>query len=246
MEWLLGAALLIPAGLAARYWSAEARLKRFLRRAKPTTIQQFPNRKAASITGRIRLVGTPLIAPLSRRRCAYYEVVFGADAREAVPRHETRGSDFLVEDGTGSALVRLAGARVVVVKDGHRHAVDFDDLAVVQADFEGVEALQRAVADVPRLGAAAAASAHGVPVEIVQRWLRESLRAERVAQEGVLEEGEEVTVFGYGSRELDPDPAATAGPYRERATRLVVRALFVSDDPSVRGGERAALTSGSD
>jgi len=231
MEWLIGAALLIPMGLAARHWSRDARLKRALRRAQPATIAEFPERGAARITGRIRLVEEPLVAPLSRRPCAYFEVVFRSPSPNP-PRREAERRDFVIEDDTGAALVRIAGARVAVVMDGHRRAVAVEGEAVTESDFESDADLRRVIADIHRLGAEGAARAHDLPVELVRRWLRETLRTDYIVEEGVLEEGEEIAVFGRGSRELDPDPAATANPYRERATRLVLRALLVTDDPS--------------
>jgi hypothetical protein len=59
--------------------------------------------------------------------------------------------------------------------------------------------------------------------------------------EGVLEEGDEVMVFGTGRWEADRNPRAAIG-YRDPASRLVVSApdngeLFITDDADlIRNG----------
>lgn len=68
------------------------------------------------IVGKVRILGTPLVAPLTERPCAFFDAVAENYAGVVIAR-ETFGHDFLVEDDTGLALVRVKSAQVVVKLD---------------------------------------------------------------------------------------------------------------------------------
>src|SRR4051794_2968578 len=104
------------AGLGMRFgFTRERRIKRLLRRVKPTAIARARDGKVVKIVGELLYAGRSMPSPLSGRECAYYSIVVseyrGTGTRggawvEIV--REERGIDFLVRDESGVALVRIA------------------------------------------------------------------------------------------------------------------------------------------
>ena len=170
-----------------------------LRRAEATRVGDFPDREVGKIVGRVRYEGEPLVALLSRRPCIYYQAARLSDS-EAPGEHKviTRGQDFIVEDDSGRALVRWGHVRVRIGCE-QRGPPRVDPAELSDVELAEVEELCRAKSGGRALG---------------EGYLFE---------EGVICEGDEVSVLGYGSWEPDPDPgaAATTG-YRDTATRLVM------------------------
>lgn len=157
------------------------------------------------IAGALKIVDEPLRAPFSGRPCVYWEVVISAKVF-TISAYETEhrpifykrvARDFLVEDGTGTALVRCPSWLLDFVIEGDDYALDFPGREIQ---------IQRFLSDyayVPMI-------AHSGPCTYFER---------------ALVAGDQVAVFGTGHRETDPDAAATGGSYRERPTRLVVEPI---------------------
>jgi hypothetical protein len=201
-------------GLTARYLSQDQRTKRALRRVPRTTVRNAVEGQALKIVGRVRFLGQPLEAPLSGTPCAHYRVtVVQQQGRSPEIIREEQGSDFLLEDATGRARVHMAGARIAVNMDNGSRSGTFTD------------ANERQEALLARHGK----SSHG--------WI---FNKSLTYSEGILQEGEEVAVFGKARWESDPDPGANgfSGGYREQPLRLVIEhseagPVLVSDHPSV-------------
>jgi hypothetical protein len=188
----------------------EARLRRAMRKVPVQPIAEVQDGQVAKIAGRLILdpAETPLEAPLTGRSCAYWEATVAEKRSSGKSSHwKTIISDrdfcnsFLVDDGTGCALVEVVWPKVVLTMDAHLRS--------------GVlaEANDRCEAFLAR---------HNESSEgwIFNRTLRYT--------EGALEAGEVVTVLGRCHWEPDPNPASgTATGYRERAMRLRI----VSPDP---------------
>jgi hypothetical protein len=209
----------------AHYFRREGRINRALRAAPRASIRDVADRALCKIEGTVGAAGELLTAPLTGRRCVWYQVTVEERRSRGKSSHwvtvitEERGADsFLVRDDTGKALVRRAGrTEVVVVKDSHEQSGVFDDPDERQTAF---------------------LNAHG---REGQGWFfNKKLRY----REGAIEEGETVAVAGEGRWEPDPapDPGA-AGGYREMPRLLVVTAseraaLLVSDDRDALGRKR--------
>jgi hypothetical protein len=177
--------------------SGNTSIARAIRKAPRRTIAEFPEATPARLVGKV-MPGEHLNAPLTGRACVFYEAIV-----EERPRnrgmwrtiiHETRGTPFTVDDGTGTALVDPAGARLAVVNDATYRSGRFDDATPVEEAF-----LAR----------------HGVTS--TGWFLNKTLRY----REGAIEIGETVAVRGIAVREPDPDGAARATGYRDAPpTRL--------------------------
>lgn len=171
------------------------------------------------IVGKIRLLGTPLVATLSGRECcAYRFTVIEPDSEGAdkVLVDDTKHQDFLVVDDTGQALVRMSSSAPVLDLDCSEQQTLFGRNPALAALLE-----------------ARGINAH---YDSIPRYLQ--------ADEGVLEEGETVVVCGIGRLEVDRDPASVASYRDGTPTRYVVegteeRPMLVSDDVTfVRLGRR--------
>lgn len=206
-------------GLGARFaFTRDRRIKRMLRRIKPTLIRDVRDGRAVKIVGELVYGGRSIEAALSRRACAYYAVrvqeyrsygTRGGHWREIV--REEKGVDFYVRDESGMALIRVAS-------DGKDFPALVNDRKARTSPI---------VSDDPDLARFMAERGRSVEGSFFRKNLR--------AYEGVLEAGERVAVGGLARWE--PDPDAAGGNYRETPKRLVLQAsealpIFLSDDPS--------------
>jgi hypothetical protein len=219
--WLLsvGVATLgasASAELRARI-SPRARAKRAAFRLPRTRIEDVKTGDLVRVEGRIELVGEPLVAPLSQRRCAHYElsVEFAKTGTSFVKvLSESRSTPFSVVDESKRALVALDAplrgdvdrniAEVVV--DHYWTANDID----AETRFE----LERYLFSKGDMGRALLAE---------PKRLRYA--------EGALEEGERVHVAGVAEWVTGSEVGHS---YRDSGQRLVLRApprgrLFVTD-----------------
>jgi hypothetical protein len=209
---VLAALVAIPViRYAWHYYLPEEVLRRRLRAAPLHTTAAFPENTVGVVQGALRYLGdAPLVAPLTGRPCAYYEVVVeepgvGEDWEEVI--RESQGQDFLVEDDHGLARVRIRGGRVLLANDAQFRT------GLLAPATPALEAFL---------------ARHG---QTSTTWVFTNKMRFR---EGVLEAGETVTVCGQGTREVDPDPRAATGGYRDNALRLVLSGtadlpLHVSD-----------------
>lgn len=128
---LLGAAVVVTLFFWSQIRSRAEQVADALEAAPLVAIADFPANQHARIEGRVRLLEPALIAPLSGRRCAYYEVEVEVDpdvasAVEGGPgggaasarRRTSRRRDFQLADATGTAMVRLHSA-MVAIDDAH-------------------------------------------------------------------------------------------------------------------------------
>jgi hypothetical protein len=207
--------LAVVAALALVYYSSEGqRMKRQLALVAVRPIAELTAGGVARVTGTLRYLKAPLTAPVTSRACAFYRVTVserrGKHWRQVLD--ETSGTDFLVSDASGTLLVRPANATVHVVRDGHASSGTFES----------------PTPEMTRLLGRHGQSARGM---LFNRTLR--------FHEGVLAEGETVTVAGRVRREPDETPGATSPDYRSPPTRPVLAwdaaaPLLITDDPAVR------------
>jgi hypothetical protein len=91
-----------------------------LRRARATPIGSIPVGKTAKVVGKIRAYGPPLAALFARVPCVFYRsTVWNAGQYLC---GEQQITDFLVEDSTGRALVRIESRSSQVFVDLNRRS----------------------------------------------------------------------------------------------------------------------------
>lgn len=208
-----GAVATLGAWAYRTYLSKRGRLRRALRKAPTVTVTEAPDGQPAKLVGVLRYSDAqPLEAPLTRRRCACYQVTVQERGGNNNWRTVIDASDhlrsFWLEDRTGRALVQLELPSLLLTMDAHFRSGFLDDAA---------PALEAFLAQHGR-------SSRGLVFNKTLRY-----------REGVLEEGEEVAVFGLCRWEPDPEPGAGGGGYRETPMRLRVVAppktpMVVSDE----------------
>jgi len=204
-----------------RKWVAR-RITRRIREAEQVQSGAFPDGSIGRVVGELVLHEGELVAPLTGRRCAAYEVVvdesFGAFEEGHVERrvaHEVKAVSFAVDDGTGRTIVHPERAEFAITADFEDSAGPLEDPTPRQCEF-------LAQVDCQRL------QEHNSPTVIRFR-------------EGVLEPGERVAVLGRGVVSLDASATAehTRGYRAPAGSTMVTMAsdsrtpLYISDDPSV-------------
>lgn len=198
-------------------WKSETdNVVRALRKAHRKSIESFDEAEPGKIVGVLSYVGEPLQSPLTGRTCGCYEIrveEYKSLGNAGLGRwqtviHEIRGHEFMIEDGTGRAIIDPSNPDGVIEID-HRSASGDSD----KPTFRAREYLE----------------SHGISHR--GRLFDKTLRY----REGILERGETVAVMGRATREPDPDAAGEVTGYRDGPpTRLRFRGtrktpLFLSD-----------------
>lgn len=105
------------------FFSKEAIIKRKLRETTSKQLTNFKDGEIAKVTGRIELIDEPLIAPLSKRKCAYYHVIVseevssGKNSRWETIIDEEKKCRYLIKNDIYYALVDNQKINQFVVKD---------------------------------------------------------------------------------------------------------------------------------
>ncbi len=215
--WAVGAT--VAAVVAYRGTPGRIRRRR-LRHTAPCSIANFPHGGYERIVGRLELAPDhELIAPISGRRCAAYEVlVQGLDSRGDehwdTIAYEMQAVPFIVKDETGRAHVDPARGKLLVTLDSHQRSGPLG-----RATPEAQEFLRR-------------------KGKTLSPW---APTIELRFREGVLEHDELVTVMGRGMVSVSDDAAELhTGGYRTPAgsRKLQIaagprRELLMSDDPTL-------------
>lgn len=127
-------ALVVTFTIASTTISKDVRMKRQLKRTPRKSIHQVQSRETVQITGTIELVGEPLIAPLSGRACAQYEVIVErsspynrkAVSTETLYREEKAGM-YLIREGEHYVYMSQQKMLSALKKD-HSLSARFPDL----------------------------------------------------------------------------------------------------------------------
>jgi hypothetical protein len=203
--------------LLAWYFSKNNRIKRQLRAARAWQIAELPEDTLGKVTGQARVLGGTLVGPLTGRPCVFYIATVQqrrSNGRSTYWRTiitESAGVPFMLEDGTGRALVDPTGAEVALDFDGNSSSGTFHDADPRQEAF---------------------LAKHGTKSA---GWLfNKGLRY----REAMIEVGETVAVMGSGVREPDPDAPPEEAYRGAPRTRLRLTSspkypLVISDAPDV-------------
>lgn len=202
------------------YFGSEQVARRAIRAATPRRIADWPEGQPTRLIGSIA-GGEVLAAPLSGRACVYYRAVVEELRGNSKHRRwvsiieEVRSVPFVVEDGSGRALVDPTGAQIACKVDRQTSSGTFDDATAVERSFLD----RHKSASTGFLG------------------FNRSLRYE----EAILEVGERISVVGIGLREADPAAVGQVTGYRDGPpTKLRVGPcrdgkLYISDHSSETG-----------
>lgn len=188
------------------------RFRRKLARHKLRRLSDIGEGNYARIVGRAHPVGEPLIAPMTGRRCVYYDVI--VEGKGVAPKPgkmtriaaESKGIAFLLVDGTGRAVVDPQGADVLI---------DFD----ARSDFS-----PQAQVVTPQHQEFFARHGRTVIGGVYGSELR--------YREAAIEVEDMITVLAAGVREPDPDPTpGSIGPRsRMRFASTPAHQVLITDD----------------
>ena len=110
-------------GIVAFFFSDKARIKRKLKKAELKPLASYKDGDIAKVVGKVELVGTPLEAPLSGRKCGYYHVLVeqekssGKNSSWHTLIDEEVSGDFVIRDGANRALIRGRKVKSHIVQD---------------------------------------------------------------------------------------------------------------------------------
>ncbi len=141
---LIAACVIVTLLFSSQLRSRAEQVADALALAPLVTVADFPAEGAARVEGRVQLVEPSLIAPLSGQRCAYYELAVEGLADGVRQRRKAQGTDFLLTDASGTALVRLESAMVapgsgmigalVAIDDAHCRQGTLAEIAAEKRD----------------------------------------------------------------------------------------------------------------
>jgi hypothetical protein len=104
--FIIGVATLIFLGI---YFSSKHKILRELKKIRRKEIHSVRENEYVKIIGKAKHAGNPLIAPLSKRKCVYYNVQVeekrGKHWRNII--NDVQFQDFFVQAGTESAILNL-------------------------------------------------------------------------------------------------------------------------------------------
>lgn len=199
--------------VAILFFNKKALVKRKLKKAGQTKISEFRSGDVAKLVGRVVFAGEPLIAPLSGRKCSMYYVHVQEKVTSGKSHHwvtrikEEVWSKFLIKEGEKYAFINEKNLKCYIVQDANYRSGFMNDAS-------------------PKL----------------EKYLaRKSYKSENFMglnrsfryREGVLENDEQIAVFGKGvwkdaSQLKLPE---TYGKVLE-ITSNNDEAVYISDDPA--------------
>jgi hypothetical protein len=158
------------------FFSNKAIVKRRLRKATPRSMSEIMNGEIVRISGNVELPGKILTAPLSGRKCSYYHVHVERKRSSGKSHHwvdlvnEEAFGDVVIREGNQYAIISTANVKSYVLQDRHYSSGFLNDAAGHLKYFleqKGIDTLN---------------------------WL--GLNKTLRYKEGILEQGETVTVAG--------------------------------------------------
>jgi len=200
--------------VAAIFFSKKAIVKRALKKAPLMQISQFMGGEAGRITGKVAFVGHVLNAPLSNRRCSYYNVVVEEYRSSGKSGHwhtiinEEVAGDIVLAQGNQYALIDKTAIKSYLLPDANFKSGTFNNAT---PELEAFLA-QRGYKSTGLIG--------------LNKTLKYS--------EGVLEENETFTVSGIGNW-MTSKPAGVKIP----ASRFLLvtpgekGVVYLTDDPKI-------------
>ncbi len=109
--------------IISSFFSKKAKIKRKLKKAEFKNIGNFKEGEIAKIVGNVEFVDDPLIAPLSKRKCAYYYIHVEKKVSSGKRSHwktiieEELSCKFLIRDGSNYAFINDQKRKCYIVQD---------------------------------------------------------------------------------------------------------------------------------
>lgn len=127
---MVGAFTAVAVGYA--HFTGEERVRRTLRRAPPTAISAMREDVRGKIVGRVHAVDELLEAPITGRRCVAYMIRIVPQDQSTSPSalHESKAVRFVVDDGSGRALVDPTNARLAIGGGTETQAGTLEDMPI--------------------------------------------------------------------------------------------------------------------
>ena len=194
------------------YFSKYTRIKRKLKNATYRDLAKFKDNEIAKITGNVELIEMPLISPLSKRKCALYDirikllVLRGKGSRWKTIIEERVSNKFVINSDNNYAYINDKNIKFQIVQDKKYSSGTFKDTTVNLEKYLQLKGIK----SVDFLG-------FNKPIKYY---------------EGIFEIGEEIAVLGKGIwRE-----ASELGLPKKYGKVLEITstkdmAVYVSDDP---------------
>lgn len=132
---LLALGLLIMMGVVifiALYFSKKAVIMRTLQKQPKTAISSLQENQKAKIIGKAKPISEILMAPLSGRRCVYYNVIVekktgGKNSHWKDIINDEKEQDFILESYSGEAIVKMKDYKSYFVADKKYKSGHFND-----------------------------------------------------------------------------------------------------------------------
>lgn len=194
------------------FFSRKAIIKRKLKSSEFKRMADFKSGESAKVVGRIEFVDTPLIAPLTHRKCSHYHVKVeqkkssGNSSKWVTLVEEEKHNKYLIKDGSKYAYINNSFLKSYIVQDAKYSSGFWTDPTEYMESY---------------------LSSKGIDTEGFFGF-NKTLRC----KEGVLEKGEEVAVFGKGEwkQAIELGLPEKYGNILE-ITATGEEAIFMSDDP---------------
>ena len=101
------------------FFSKKALAKKHFKKEKASKIFNFKNGEQGKIIGKAECITSPLIAPLSGKKCVFYEVIVSRPTEDnnSVLIKKSRSSEFYIVNNTGKVLVNPKNAIYEIKND---------------------------------------------------------------------------------------------------------------------------------
>ncbi|WP_216616297.1 hypothetical protein [Marinifilum caeruleilacunae] len=194
------------------FFSKKAIIKRKLKKSELKRLSRFRSGETAKIVGKVEFVDPPLKAPLTHRKCSHYHVKIeekktsGNNSRWVTLVKEEKQVRYLIKDGIKYAYINDSFLKSYIVQDAKYSSGFWTD------PTENVEHFL---------------SSKGIdPTGFF--GFNKTFRC----KEGILEENEEIAVYGHGEWK-DAAELALPAKYGKvlEITATGEEAIYLSDDP---------------
>lgn len=206
------------------YFSKKAIIKRKLKNSELKRLSSFRSGETAKIVGKVEFVDSPLIAPLSERKCSHYHVLIeqerstGKSSTWDTLVDEERHSKYLIKDGSKYAYINDTLLKSYIVEDAKYKSGFLND------PTENMESFL---------------SSKGIDTTGLFGF-NKTLRC----KEGILEKDEEIAVYGHGEWK-EAKELGLPEKYGQvlEITATGEEAIYLSDDPETTEENETSLNS---
>lgn len=206
------------------YFSKKAIIKRKLKTSELKRLSSFRSGETAKIVGKVEFVDSPLIAPLSGRKCSHYHVLIeqerstGKSSTWDTLVDEERHSKYLIKDGSKYAYINDSLLKSYIVEDAKYKSGFLND------PTENMESFL---------------SSKGIDTTGLFGF-NKTLRC----KEGILEKDEEIAVYGHGEWK-EAKELGLPEKYGQvlEITATGEKAIYLSDDPETTEENETSLNS---